>query len=379
MIFLKSKKGFTLIELLVVIGILAVLAAIAIPSVAGLIDRANVSADNTNANEMTSALERFASEYELYCQDISSNTINPADLDSAQGRVYNVTKATTRADITKLESETGLNGIKINRDTKYPMNSDTMVAIVENYMKTSSSTFEPKQSDMSYWYNPDCGIVVVAKTEATASQLNDLVISGKDAKGNDLKNIETNWYNITTDNVTSSNTEINEYGFCYDVPYSNNVDGLNFAIVLGSNGKLDYYIGGFKISSHSYNCDNTTFWTVGNESEYGEIKNSTHLYWFNLGDLYAQANYFDIFSQTNNYGFYFDVPYINADGLIYVFHSDNSMTMYTELGGEKNVLPAGSLIYSSNNIAFAGETIVLEVRNNGNDLYLNGEFFASAR
>lgn len=43
----SHKSGFTLIELLVVIGILAVLVAIAISLVAGLIDKANVSADNS--------------------------------------------------------------------------------------------------------------------------------------------------------------------------------------------------------------------------------------------------------------------------------------------------------------------------------------------
>ena len=197
----KSRKGFTLIELLVVIGILAVLAAIAIPAVAGLIDRANVSADATNANEMTNAIERFTSEYELYCQDIASGMVDFTNLDSTQGRVYNVTTAQNRDQIGILEqdsvatSDTTI-GRAIYRDTKYPVNVETVRVIVENYTKTSSSTFEPKQSDKHYWYSPDCGVVVVAKPGATKTELNAMILSGKDAKGNILDE-HTQWVDLT--------------------------------------------------------------------------------------------------------------------------------------------------------------------------------------
>jgi prepilin-type N-terminal cleavage/methylation domain-containing protein len=216
----KSRKGFTLIELLVVIGILAVLAAIAIPSVAGLIDRANVSADKTNANEMTNAIERFTSEYELYCQDIASGAVQAGNLDSAQGRVYNVLGgATTRAEITALEKDAtsgpDTTGRAIYRDTKYPVNAETMQAIVENYTKTSSSTFEPKQSDMAYWYSPACGVVVVATPESTIAEKNDLVVSGMDAKGRELDDTNEVWINLTADitlNGGNGNTNVSVTG-----------------------------------------------------------------------------------------------------------------------------------------------------------------------
>ena len=172
---IKSKKGFTLIELLVVIGILAVLAAIAIPSVAGLIDRANVSADNTNANEMTNEMERYVSEYELFRQDIANGTFDVNNMDAAQGRVYNVTGADSIEDIRALESEAGFNGIRIDLDNKYAQNHATAKAVIENYMKTSSSTFEPKQSDMTYWYNTVTGYTVVADKNVNTATLQNLL------------------------------------------------------------------------------------------------------------------------------------------------------------------------------------------------------------
>ena len=186
----KSKSGFTLIELLVVIGILAVLAAIAIPAVAGLIDRANVAADNTNANEMTNAIERFASEYELYKQDVACGIVKEGSLDALQGRVFNVTGTTTRDGLGALE------GSAYDNDTFYPITREEARQVIETYVKTSSATFDPKQSDKCFWYCPSAGIVVAGNSDATAVQLNELVPSGKDAKGNTLT-ADTQWIDLT--------------------------------------------------------------------------------------------------------------------------------------------------------------------------------------
>ena len=205
---MKNKKGFTLVELLVVIGILAVLAAVAIPSVAGLIEKGNVSTDTQNATEMTNAIERWVGEYEVYISETNAGTLDSSD--PVAGRVANTIKtvdtsfdATNRATVKKFEKGTPATAESasigsVDYRTKYPTSEAMVQAVISNYTKIKGESFEPKQKTMSFFYCPNLGAVIFADSDSIVSELNAKIKNGIDAKGNALSN-STVWINLTTD------------------------------------------------------------------------------------------------------------------------------------------------------------------------------------
>ncbi len=64
-----NKKGFTIVELVIVIAVIAILAAVLIPTFSGIVDKANKSA----------ALQEARNAYtELYADDIQDGVIDVA-------------------------------------------------------------------------------------------------------------------------------------------------------------------------------------------------------------------------------------------------------------------------------------------------------------
>jgi prepilin-type N-terminal cleavage/methylation domain-containing protein len=69
---MPSRRGFTLIELLVVVLIVSLLAAIAIPKLAGTRDRAKLASIRSDVRNIMTAQESYFSDYAAYAPDWST-------------------------------------------------------------------------------------------------------------------------------------------------------------------------------------------------------------------------------------------------------------------------------------------------------------------
>ena len=88
----SNKKGFTIVELVIVIAVIAILASVLIPTIAGLVRDANISADTVLAKELNRVLA------EEDAKDDASNTDFEAVLKTLRKRGYYIANLNTRAD-----------------------------------------------------------------------------------------------------------------------------------------------------------------------------------------------------------------------------------------------------------------------------------------
>ena len=58
----NNKKGFTLVELVIVVAVMAVLVAVAIPTVGSVVNKADTAVDNTNCRTIESMIKLGAAE-----------------------------------------------------------------------------------------------------------------------------------------------------------------------------------------------------------------------------------------------------------------------------------------------------------------------------
>lgn len=69
----QNKKGFTLVELIVVMAIIAVLAAILVPTMLGFMNNAKYTQANANAKTIYTAVNSVVADY---CTDHAALTVN---------------------------------------------------------------------------------------------------------------------------------------------------------------------------------------------------------------------------------------------------------------------------------------------------------------
>ncbi len=84
----RQQKGFTLVELLVVIGIIATLAAIAVPSVGRFVAPARTTADSDEFVRVQAAMDMYIAENNLPPPAVAPNAVALNDFSASNPVLY---------------------------------------------------------------------------------------------------------------------------------------------------------------------------------------------------------------------------------------------------------------------------------------------------
>ena len=88
----SKKKGFTIVELVIVIAVVAILAAVLIPTFSNLVKKANLSADQQAVRQMNTALAIYAAENERPSTAAEAKKALDSQLINVEGGLVPVSK-----------------------------------------------------------------------------------------------------------------------------------------------------------------------------------------------------------------------------------------------------------------------------------------------
>ena len=145
-----NKKGFTLVELVIVIAVIAILAAVLIPTFSNIVKAANISAD----------LQKLASDIQSkYVDYVATNNETPKGVDTTSGFAFVNTDTTTAVVLTGDKS--GEAFVLVLKDGTYAL-VDTKVTTAELGSVTAVDAFDATY----YASSTENAYVVVSTTSA---------------------------------------------------------------------------------------------------------------------------------------------------------------------------------------------------------------------
>jgi type IV pilus assembly protein PilA len=143
---IKKIKGFTLVELIVVIAIIGILSAVLVPSYMYFVEKANFSADQQDARNMTTVLKTHLVD------------LTPYEIDNLE--------------------------------------APDIVAIVNMYEK--NYTFKPRSSKWSFWYNEDAMAIEVSQNFSKTSVLPVVSAAPADFTGKSIEEVKDGYLLLDT-------------------------------------------------------------------------------------------------------------------------------------------------------------------------------------
>ena len=268
-----NKKGFTIVELVVVVAVIAILAAVLIPTFSGIIAKANLSADQKAVSTMNTAIAMEGAEtLEEAMAALEKHNINAEKLiPVSKGYSFIWNDDTNKIELVEGRVDESVNEAKKN------------IAITVN---SADALADAIADDLKY-IKLEADVVLEEKITVPANASTTLDLAGKDFDASALSGrpFEMSDGSSIIINATDSDIKSGRYGL---VNISNDVSAsvtINGGNVTGSldNGSFFKVVGGdadkVSITLNNVNItDNANTATTGNTEQLNRIVNANAFY-----------------------------------------------------------------------------------------------------